>query len=604
MSSTIRRLSQVSVLAILFGLLALGCGDSSVNSSGFDDSRTGQNNDSNPGSNEYLLVPAGDTELRGNVTESVGIKVLLYHVGTQEPASDKSISFEVLESEDGQNPSLSALNSFTNTSGKSTVDLRLGAAEGQVKVRAQHEDSNAVDFTVDVTPMATGDLDVTLVNTGGAVLQLQDIDVRVYRNREYSCSEFRPLRQREAGDLMNSVVPNTSQTAEFEGLSANNRYLVTAVGMGDRGQIAAGGCVEDISLTQDQTTEKELLLQLVPLNPAGRYDVTSNWDFTQALEESGVVGQTIVRILNIFENPGRAIYDEIINLVQAAVGGIISGTIDSFLDLTGLDDQFENMINTFIENNDALRNIRDAGRDLRDVVADLEVHSELTIGKLGSDYEFRGTDNWLGVTLYWRWNCDSNSPADCGAIDIVADANGQLGSLGVVSSEWTGRVAAYNQLQIDQHPQTLRYGRLIMYILNDVIIPELTDGNANSMSDAFAYWIGCGDLARSITGSDGEVGALGATITDDQIENFCSNAVSTVFGFADLIVNNLEFDLGMRIGGEATMIETTSDGFVDLMEDGTYNGYMQSTDSNTSGQGSPIDATWSAERIDSQTDNL
>jgi hypothetical protein len=238
------------------------------------------------------------------------------------------------------------------------------------------------------------------------------------------------------------------------------------------------------------------------------------------------------------------------------------------------------------------------------VVADLEVHSELTIGKLGSDYEFRGTDNWLGVTLYWRWNCDQNSPPDCGAIDLVADANGQLGSLGVVSSEWTGRVAAYNQLQIDQHPQTLRYGRLIMYILNDVIIPELTDGNANSLSDAFAYWIGCGSLASSITGSDGEIGALGATITDDQIENFCTNAVSTVFGFADLIVNNLEFDLGMRIGGEATMIETTSDGFVDLMEDGTYNGYIQSTDANTSGQGSPIEATWSAERIDSQTDNL
>jgi hypothetical protein len=604
MSSTIRRLSQVSILTILFGLLAVGCGDSSVNGTGFDNNRPGENNGSNPGVGEYLLVPAGDTELQGNVTESVDIKVFLYEVGNQQPASDKSIAFEVIESSDGQNPSLSALNSYTDGTGKSTVDLRLGAAEGQVKVRAQHENSNAVEFTVNVTPMATGDLEVELVNTGAAVMQLQNIDVRVYRNSEYSCSEFRPLRQRENGELLTQVVPNTNQSAEFEGMSANNRYLVTAVGMGDRGQIAAGGCLEDISITEDQTTKKELILQLVPLNPAGRYDVTSNWDFTQALEESGVVGQTIVRILDIFENPGRAIYDEIINLINSAVGGIISGTLDTFLDLTGLDDQFENMINNFIENNDALRQIRDAGRDLRDVVADLEVHSELTIGKLGSDYEFRGTDNWLGVTLYWRWNCDASSPPDCGAIDLVADANGQLGSLGVVSSEWTGRVASYNQLQIDQHPQTLRYGRLIIYILNDVIIPEVTNGNANSLSEAFAYWIGCADLADSITGSDGEVGALGATLTDDQIESFCSNSISTIFGFADLIVNNLEFDLGMRIGGEATTVETTSDGFVDLLEDGTYEGYIQSTDSNTSGQGSPIDATWSAERIDDQTDNL
>lgn len=603
MSSTIRRLSQAALLAVLFGLLTVGCGDSTVNGSGFDNGpREEGNNDTNPETSNYLLVPAGDTELQGNVTESVDLKVLLYEVDTQQPAPDQSISFEVLESSDGQNPSLATLNAFTNQSGKSTVDLRLGAGEGQVKVRAKHEESNAVDFTVNVTPMATGNLEVTAVNTGAAVMTLQNIDIRVYRNSEYSCAEFRPLRQREVGELYTQVIPSVTQKGEFENLSANNRYLVTAVAQGSRGQIAAGGCVEDVSIQKDQTTEKELLLQLVPLNPAGRYDVTSNWDFTQALSDSGVVGQTIVRILDIFENPGRAIYDEIINLVRNTVGGIISGTIDSFLDLTGLDDQFEDMINDFIDNNQALSQIFDAGDDLRDIVADLEVHSELTIGKLGSDYEFRGTDNWLGVTLYWTWNCDASSPPDCGAIDIIADANGQLGSLGVVSSEWTGRVASYNQLQIDQHPQTLRYGRLIIYILNEIILPEVTNGNAHSLSEAFAYWIGCASLADSITGSDGEIGALGATITDDQIESFCSNSVSTVFGFADLIVNNLEFDLGMRIGGEATMIETTSDGFVDLMEDGVYEGYMQSSDSN--GQGSPINATWSAERIDDDTDNL
>ena len=45
-----------------------------------------------------------------------------------------------------------------------------------------------------------------------------------------------------------------------------------------------------------------------------------------------------MRILNIFNNPGQAIYDEIINLVEFAVGGIISTGIDAFLRATGLDD--------------------------------------------------------------------------------------------------------------------------------------------------------------------------------------------------------------------------------------------------------------------------
>src|SRR5699024_6926330 len=138
------------------------------------------------------------------------------------------------------------------------------------------------------------------------------------------------------------------------------------------------------------------------------------------------------------------------------------------------------------------------------VIANLEVHSELTIGKMSSNYEFRGTDNWLGITLYWRWNCDANSPPDCGAIELRADANGEIGSLGVLSSAWIGRIVAYNQLQIDRHPITLEYGRLIMYILNDVILPKLTDGNAHSMSEAFSYWV-CNGIGTAITGSDGEI---------------------------------------------------------------------------------------------------
>src|SRR5699024_2775888 len=132
--------------------------------------------------------------------------------------------------------------------------------------------------------------------------------------------------------------------------------------------------------------------------------------------------------------------------------------------------------------NDALRRIRDAGRDLRDVVANLEVHSVLTISDVSMKYDLQGRDNWLGVTLYWRWNCDQNSPPDCGAINLVADSEGRLGELGLLSSEWTGRLGSYNQLQIDRHPINLRYGRLIIYVLNEVILPRITNDNAHSMS--------------------------------------------------------------------------------------------------------------------------
>ena len=294
--------------------------------------------------------------------------------------------------------------------------------------------------------------------------------------------------------------------------------------------------------------------------PSGRYEVTSHWDFSQAVENSGPIGATIVRVLNVFQNPGQAIYDEIIQLINYAVGGIISGSIDTFLDLTGLDQKFQNMINNAVENNDALRRVRDAGRDVRDVIANLEVTSVLTIGKLSSSYEFNGTDNWLGITLYWRWNCPANAPPECGAIPLKVDGSEDIADLGILSTNWNGRVVAYDELQIDQHPITLRYGRLIIYILNEVILPQLTGGNAHSMSEAFAHWLGCDRIALSITGSDREVCALGACVYADDIEGFCESATGTLFGFADVLIKGLEFDVGLRVGGEAKLVETDSDG--------------------------------------------
>ncbi|MFW6053182.1 MAG: hypothetical protein ACOC9J_00040 [Persicimonas sp.] len=588
------------VLSALLALALVGCGDGKVNTN-VDQSRNDRDETAPNRSDQFFMVPAGERDFIGNVTESVPLKVFLYETETGDAAEGQPISFEIVESDEAQEASLSALNSETGSDGSAAIDLRLGSAPGEVKVRANHESANAVDFTVDIQPLETGDLEITLENAGASSMQLNDIDLRLYRDGDYSCSEFRPLNPREDGELSTYVAGTTNETASFEDLGTRQRFMVTAIGRGDAGQIAGAGCIEDISIEADQVTTKELLLQLIPLNPVGRYDVTSHWDFSQAVAESGSVGSTIMRVLDIFENPGQALYDETVRLLRNFIG-IGASVMDTFLSVTGLDDEFVDLVNGVVENNETLRRIRDAGRDLRDVIANLEVHSELTIGKMTSDYEFRGTDNWLGITLYWRWDCDENAPSDCGAINIEADGDGDFGELGVVSSEWRGQLDGYNRMVIQRHPISLRYGRLIMYILNEVILPEMTDGNAHSLSEAFTYWV-CDGMGSAITGSDGEICAAGYCVTDDDISGVCENAGSTVFGFADLLVSNLEYDVGLTVGGEADLVETTSDGFVDFLENGIYDGVMQNSDIGQT-QGSPVEATWSGERRDFDTDNL
>lgn len=594
MLATPLRLNSL-IFLIVAAFVAMSCGDSKV--SGNTELR--EDDDSAPRlSDEYFMVPAAEANLQLNVTEQVPLKVFLYSKKTGEAVGGQAVTYEILQTADGA--SLSALSGTTGDDGAVAVDLRSGSTQATVTVRADHASSNAVDFTVEILPLEVGGLSVKPVNTAPSIMDLADVEVRLYREADFACDEFRPLFD-QPEPLTAGITPRAGEPVLFNELGTRETFLLTGVARGENGQIAAAGCMDDVNTQADITKNVDLLLQLIPLNPVGTYEATSHWDFTDAIADSGTVGAIIVRVLNIFENPGVAIYNEIINLVEALVGGIISGAIDVFLDLTGLDEQFQGLVNDFIADNDALSRLFQAGSDLRDVIANLEVTSQLTIGKLSSDYEFRGSDNWLGITLYWRWNCDDNSPADCGAIPIVADASGEIGSLGVLSSEWTGRVVSYDKLQIDNHTVSLRYGRLIIYVLNDVILPELTDGNAHSLSEAFAYWIGCDSLATGITGSDGELCALGACVTDDQIEGFCTSAVSTLFSFADLLIRSLEFDLGLNLGGEGKLIELTSDGRVDEIREGTFSGFMQSSEGS---QSSPFTATWSALKKDEATDGL
>lgn len=603
-----RSTRALGVMLLGVGMMLSACGDSEVQSNTqvtpTTTGRVDTNNTTVPTiGDEYLLVPVGATTIQGDVSQTVPLKVYLYSKKTGAAVKDQIVKYEIIEGGDGGS-SLTALNSTTNELGEAEAGLRTGAAEGTIKVKVDHASAAAIEFTVQVSPLPKAQVEVTLVNSAPSIMQLRDIEVRLYNNSGTSCNEFLPLRQQPDG-LTSVTMPSVQDRPLFENLDIQPKYMVTAVARGQRGQIAAAGCVEDIRVAASDTSRVELALQLIPLNPVGRYDVDSFWDFSQAIADSGTVGNAIIRVLNVFENPGQAIYDEALNLVRNYLSGIVASGIDLFFSVTGLDDDIQDAINNFIEGNAVLSKVRDAGRDLRTVVTNLHVHSELTIGKLSSSYEFTGTDNWLGLTLYWRWNCDANSPPDCGAIELQPDANGTFADLGVLSSQWSGRVVAYDQLQIDQHPLTLRYGRLIIFVLNEVILPQLTNGNAHSMSEAFAYWIGCDSLARSITGSDGEICALGACIQDTTISGICTTAVTTVFGFADALVRNLEFDMGLTIGGTAKLIEEDSDGFVDKMENGTYQGYITSSGQNGQTQvGAQINANWSATRTDFMTGGL
>jgi hypothetical protein len=593
----------VLIWAALCVLVCSGCSDGEVKSNtSIDPDRELPSGQTPRVGKEFLLVPAGGLNLSAGVARTTSLRVFLYSRETGEGVKEQSIQYEI-EGQQGTESSLASRNGTTNELGEARVDLRAGPSVGTVRVKVSHPAADPITFNVVVTPLETGSIEVRSVNTAPTIMPLRDVFVRLYDSNDFSCSDFYPL-MRQPDPQAFYEVPQVSDVVLFEDLlAANTRYTVTAMAKGPRGQLAAGGCAEDIRVAPREITRTEIALQLIPINPVGRYDVTAVWDFTNALEDSGPVGSTIVRVLNVFNNPGRALYTEAINLLRSFIG-LGADVLNSFLSLTGLDSRFENMINDAIAGNSILSRLQRAGQDLYEVIAKLKIHSQLTIGKLSSSYEFNGMDNWLGLTVYWRWNCAGNPDPECGAIPLVIDGMSQGADLGILSAQWTGRVVAFDQMQIDQHALTLRYGRLIIYILNEVILPQLTNGNARSLSQAFAYWIGCDSLAQSVLGQN-ERCALGFCVRADQVAAVCTSAVSTVFGFADLLVRNLEFDVGLSVGGSGKLVEEDSDGFVDRIVEGRFQGFMTRANGNM-GQmvAAPISATWEGVRVSNQTGGL
>ncbi len=582
--------------AIFCFMFALSCADSVLHSNTDLDGDGGDLSVTN----KYFMVPVTPGNIRTNVATSTPLEVFLYSKKTGDVAPSQTIKYEIVESVEGA--SLASLEGVTGSDGKASVELRASSNPSTMTIRASHPSANSHDFVVDMLAMTVGTLEVTPVNAAPTIMELKDIELRLYRQSEFSCDEFRPFFEQPT-PLTTVTASVAGEQANFENLATLDRFILTAVARGDRDQVAAAACEDKINISPETVTREELLLNLVELNPVGQYNVTSNWDFLDAIADSGPVGFVIVDILNMFDNPGAALYKKIIDLIGLFLNGAIAAGIEAFLDLTGLDKRFADMINDFIEGNSTLREIRDVGRDLRDIIANLEVSSRLTIGKVSSDLSFRGTDNWSGVTLYWRRGCDENSPADCGAIYLGADIDGEIADLGIVSSNWNGNILSYNQLKINSHPVSLRYGRLIIYILNNVMIPALTNNKAFSLSEAFEYWIGCESLANTITGSDRERCAFGSCITADDISGFCGTATGAIFGIADVAIKGLEFDIGLRLEGEGMLFETDSDGRVDVIESGIYDGTIVSTDVEPSDASmptelvSPFSATWSAVRI-------
>ncbi len=549
--------------------------DSTANNDGQNDNSSDPSENQNDGEidDNYYLEALGSTSHSSEAGNTVSLGVKITH-GEYGPVSDHAIQYQVVESTGDSAVGFNASTVMSNDNGEATNGVRTGSMTGQIVVHATHAQvDDPVEFVVDVSAASPGDMRVSVdyPDEDAENQPLSDIEIRYWETALLSCSHTSAYSIPVQPYLQEDILPTVDDEVLYEDLDASKTYTVTATGIGPHDQISGYGCIDDIPIEGDSVTDAVVPLHLLPLVPMGTYDVTSYWDFEEALESTGPVGETIVSAFDWIADPGDAAAGYLVDLAvdwvcdednygpgswqcAAAVYAQNEGTAQETV---------ADFINDQIDSIDILSDFQNMAEDIMNTVQNMKVDSLLIINDRNvGEGELTGLDIWQVVYFYWTANCGPNDPPDCGeiALDLGSGTN-----YGVLTGDWTGRLYDYDQLEIDPHEMVVPYGAFINQILSDYIYPSFTNGQATSLGEAFEYLL-CDNL--------GELDIWGFTIPESTVQGFCSTAFSTVSDLVEFYIDTLQYDINLDISGHGHMIDLESDGRVDVIEDGYFYGEL------------------------------
>lgn len=580
-------------LALLVGLVAVGCGENTAQLSDVDpDGQNFQNprdaEVSDPVSGACcILVPAGLTDYELNIGSNFDLGVLLYSRETGEPIADRLIAWTI---EGSGEASLSAFETPTDADGLATVTLRAGQTLTRYTVTASHADVRPVEFTIDIVQLPSGDLLVNVINSGASQLEVKPFDVGIYYNADIDCRHFNPLSLPPSA-IATGQAAMDGETLSFENLLSGYEYTILGVAYGPNGTVAAKACIDGERLYEEEVREVDLIFQLIPLNPVGTYRVRSYFDFGDAIAQSGSIGQYLVMIFDGFNNPGKLLYDVIFDLCAQVAPGLLCDALDSAAGWSGADEQLQAAINDLVLSSQTGCSIVRAGCDVRAAIRTMETLGTLYMSKLGADFRIYGSTTFTGLAYYWRFNCPAGSPDDCGRHELSYD---EMLDLNIVSGDWEGTVTGYDHLIIGNHGVDLNYGELIVFIINNAILPQIA-GGATNFTDALKYWFNCDGFADWLS----NIEIFDQSLSWDTSHSVCSGAIGllgNVLGFGSALLSLQEFSSVMSLNGEVTFVENDGDFGVDELVDGSWGGTL-SFGSGTS----PVRGAWSGCRIESET---
>ena len=584
-------------------LVAAGCGDSDLGTttqSGQDGSRVGgfagdTTPRYDPDTGELLppeevpeleIIVLHDTTIPVNIKIqdefTIRAKVVDYAAG--KPAEDVEVAFDIVENigPDGGlgDASLGAKVAFTNDVGEVENKFRanyIGEVAYTVRLSAEGAEDRFLDVIVSDTPK--GSIEVHLDYEGP--ININTIKVRLMP-KSFICGSYNPTGNL-AGSLADKTVLDITKMPVFDGLSAGSHFTLVATAKSPTGALAAAGCKDGVFVVEGAKTPTTLVLHLLPLNPTGNYDVDNYFDFTQALSSLGTVGEVIEGIVTLFNNPGKFLIDQIKNLVKLWLGEVI---VDLAFGL--FEDELADVITDWVKNDspDWVQDFFTIGDDLTQIVDNLHLLSVLKVSKLHNDYYFQGIQYWNGIVLTWKYGCDKNDPdyETCGQMKFsMEDLASTQFPQDIIEGKFTGSIVNYDQLYLDNHTIQISYGKLILFVLNEILLPALT--GKNNLKDAVLAFVNCPGIAATFSNS--VLDAIG--LKEDKLASFCESTIGLLVIPLESWIGSLAIDSQLWLTGHCTISDETDDLYVDKLIDGVYSGTIEMD----GGAGPPFTGTFS-----------
>lgn len=551
---------------------------------------------------EVVLLHDTSSPLTVLVGDDVPIHAKVIDFKLAGPASNVTVTFEITkvtdkdgnEAKPAPGAGLETEAAISDVSGLVHNRFHGGETPGLLyTVRASAVCSKPKELQVLVTKPPCGCLQASIVYEGGlAPSSLKNITLSVLP-REYTCDVMAPEKPVPKAVLGQKTLTDIYGAAEFDCITAGNYYTLFGTAEGPFGCVAAAGCDDGVFIQPDKCREEKLELYLVALNPTGKYDSVDHFDFTNVVKDcaggitdplecvtsagltvSKQICCTLYQLIVFFETPGTTIVNLVLDLLEQWFGKLLLQPIEWFKD------PIANVITDYLKNNspDWLKDFFKVGEDMLGIITNLEMYSDLLVSKLQNDFTVQGTQYWTGIALYWKIGCDPKDPGydECGKMVFsMEDIKNTKFPLDILEGKFTASIADFNKFIMDPHKIKLNYGKLVLFVLDEVILPKLTGGKAHDIVDAAKLWLNCQSLGDSIFG---EISQWFGGDKDDVVD-LCNAAVEFLLTPVEMFLGALALDTELSVQGTARMVDDDCDLKVDRFIDGKYVGQIQTSES-------------------------